>query len=188
MARGFNHPGSILVLAVFAQVIALIMDSTTPLTCEPVIPDARRYVSCRHNLRRHKVFLSAVHFHSIVALDEHNAEEEPADHLSEQHKQHCLGQRELTEHKPKVPAIVYQQTSQLIPSMLLTLHRRRRQFHACRNRAYNSDALVGYGGINLIEQTSVACASQSALEITLIASQPPNQISIQFLVANWLSR
>lgn len=133
----YKYPASIFVQAVFAQVIALIMDSTPPLTCEPVIPDARRYVSCRHNLRCHKVLLSAVHLHSIVALDEHNAEEEAADHLSEQHKQHCLGQWELTEHKPKVPAIMYQQASQLIPPMLLTLHKRRCQFHACTNKAYN---------------------------------------------------
>ena len=62
-----------------------------PLTREPVIPDTRRYVSRRHYLRRHKVLLRAVHLHSIVALNKHNAEEETTDHLSEQHKQQCLG-------------------------------------------------------------------------------------------------
>ena len=61
------------------------------LTREPVIPDSSRYVSRGHYLRCHKVLLSAVHLHSVVALNKHNAEEETTDHLSEQHKQQRLG-------------------------------------------------------------------------------------------------
>ena len=61
------------------------------LTRKPVIPDTRCYVSCRHDLRRHKVLLSAVHLHAIVALNKHNAEEESTYHLSEQDKQQSLG-------------------------------------------------------------------------------------------------
>ena len=65
---------------------SVVLDSMAALTCKPVIPDTRRDVSRRHYLRCHEVLLCAVHLHSIVALNKHNAEEKTTDHLSEQHK------------------------------------------------------------------------------------------------------
>lgn len=75
------------------------------LTTKPIVPDTRRYVARGDDLGRVEIRRLAVNGHSIVALDENNAQEKTTDNLGCQPEAECLERRqhaERTAQKKKV--------------------------------------------------------------------------------------